>query len=116
MRVISPSVASAHSTVYTNDLRFPLDSDAATGIFAAARECNLSSLQNLVEQGVEVNKKDGAGQSALVWAVRSHCVAGVKYLLEQGADRYSRSANGLDANGWARKYDNPQILELLGAT
>lgn len=52
-------------------------------------------LQQLLDRGVQIDKADVAGRTALHWAVDSHEVALTRHLLKLGANPNSYSASGM---------------------
>lgn len=62
---------------------------------AAAKEGNISDIQHLLDQAIDVDSKDDHGYTALHWAVEEGCIEVVRVLVEKGADIYSRNGEGL---------------------
>jgi ankyrin repeat protein len=74
-----------------------------------AAQSNFDAAKTLVEAGAFINAKDVRGYTPLVWAVATDHADPriVKLLLENDADREPALA-------WARRYQNPEVLRLLG--
>jgi ankyrin repeat protein len=73
-------------------------------------------VQTLLDAGADVNAKDIRGMTPLLYAVSSEeqNTANIKLLLAKGADPKAKDANGEDAITWAKKFNNPAVLALLG--
>lgn len=82
-------------------------------IVRAARDCNLKAVEDLLEKGEDVDKKDSNGETALSWAVRRHCVELVEVLLKRGANPHSRSHSGISPYNWSERYHYKDITALL---
>jgi hypothetical protein len=74
-------------------------------------------VQALISAGADVNAKDVRGMTPLIYAVSSEDQnpAVIKLLLAKGADPKAKDKNGDDALAWARRFNNPATLALLGA-
>ncbi len=70
----------------------------------------------LLDQGASVHLADERKMTPLLAAVSSEDqnAATVKLLLERGADREAKDQFGQNALDWARKFNNPAVLALLG--
>lgn len=71
----------------------------------------------LLDSGADPKLKDVRGMNALHYAVSSEeqNPAVIKLLLARGADPKAKDINGDDAAAWARRFNNPVSLKLLGA-
>jgi ankyrin repeat protein len=76
-----------------------------------AAQANFEAAEALLKAGADVNAKDVRGATPLIFAVATDRPDPriVKLLLEKGADREP-------ALDWARRYQDPAILPLLGLT
>ncbi|MDX2270188.1 MAG: ankyrin repeat domain-containing protein [Bryobacter sp.] len=87
----------------------PLHMVAAHGDVAKARR--------LLSEGADVNAKDVRGMTPLLMALASEDQNAemVKLLLKSGAERTAKDIYGQDAVAWARKFNSPGVLKVLGA-
>lgn len=67
----------------------------------------------LIEQGADVNAKDGFGMTSLMWASYNGDVNLVKLLLEKGADKNATTKTGQTALKAAEENGNAEIINLL---
>ncbi len=83
---------------------------------AAAGRGSLESVRTLLNAGADVNKRDVRGMTALMLAAASDAAnpAIVRLLLDKGADPSVKSVDGETALDWARKFQNPAIVAMLG--
>jgi ankyrin repeat protein len=83
--------------------------------FAAAHR-DLQVVETLLAQGADVHLRDKRQMTPLLFAVSSEDqnAAVVKALLAKGADTSAKDMHGEDAIAWARKFNNPAVLEALG--
>ncbi len=83
--------------------------------FAAAHR-DLQVVETLLAKGADVNLRDKRQMTPLLFAVSSEDqnVSVVKALLAKGADKSAKDMHGEDAITWARKFNNPAVLEALG--
>ncbi|HTS48751.1 MAG TPA: ankyrin repeat domain-containing protein [Bryobacteraceae bacterium] len=85
--------------------------------FAAASGSGPEPIKLLVDAGANVNALDVRGMTPLMIAVatdRSDPRV-VKLLLDKGADPGIKSKLGETASDWAKKFNNPEIMKLVGA-
>ena len=85
-----------------------------TPIMSAARGGHLTIVEQLVEQGAEVNSHSESG-STLMWAMDSGNEELVSYLLRSGADIRWTNALGITAADFARKQNRTNVLRVLEA-
>ena len=71
----------------------------------------------LLDAGAQVNARDVRGMTPLLFAVSSEDQNAqvVRLLLAKSADRSVKDTSGEDAVAWARKFNSPTVLKLLGA-
>jgi ankyrin repeat protein len=81
-----------------------------------APESSPEVMETLLKAGANVNAKDVRGMTPLMLAVASDVPDPqiVKMLLDRGADRSVKSGNGELALDWARKFNHPEMVSLLG--
>ena len=82
-------------------------------IHEAARQGDVPAIRAFISDGHNVREKDGAGASALAWAILHNEVEAVRCLLELGADPNETSAQGNNAIGLALFLQHTEIVELL---
>ena len=87
--------------------------DGWTALTVAAREGNVRAVNLLIEEGVDVNKQEGGGNSALFWAVYYGHEEVVSALLRHGARVDNKCDKCQDPIGVAREKKYTKILELL---
>ncbi len=87
-------------------------------LMLAAAHYDAAKVKMLLDAGADVKAKDVRGMTPLMFAVSSENQdpAVVKLLLAKGADRAGKDTYGQDAVAWARKFNHPAVLKLLGAT
>jgi ankyrin repeat protein len=88
-----------------------------TPLQMAAPQANFETVELLVKAGADVNAKDIRGLTPLALAVATDHADPriVRLLLEHGASPAIKSAEGETALDWARKYNNPEVMRVLGA-
>lgn len=88
-----------------------------TPLHMAAAQANFETVELLVKAGSKVNAKDIRGLTPLALAVATdHADPRIaRLLLEHGADPAIASAEGETSHDWARKYNNPDVMRVLGA-
>jgi hypothetical protein len=89
-----------------------------TALMAAAPLASAEVVEVLLKAGANVNAKDSRGMTPLMFAVAADTpnLRVVRMLLDRGADRNLKSAIGESAIDWAKKFNYPEVLALLGAT
>jgi hypothetical protein len=95
----------------------PLGLGLLTPLLGAVPQGNYETVALLVNAGANVNAKDVRGMTSLAMAVSSDRPDPriVRLLLAKGADPSLKSKNGETAVDWANKYQNPEVLDALGA-
>jgi hypothetical protein len=87
-----------------------------TALLAAAMWNNdIDVIEVLLEAGAEVNAKDNAGRTALMWAVHNRNAEAVSALLDAGAGARARDSDGKTALMLAEEREGccPEIVDLL---
>ena len=74
---------------------------------------DLGKVQQLVEIGVDVNKKDERGKTPLMYAILYKQTEIVSYLIKKGADYRAEDSNGLTILDYAEKSKSEEILKLV---
>jgi ankyrin repeat protein len=93
----------------------PLGLTSFTALTLGAAYGGPETIRVLVDHGANVNAGDGRGLNPLMLAVatdRSDARA-VRWLLANGADPAAATLSGESAVDWARRFQNPQVLEAL---
>lgn len=67
----------------------------------------------LIENGADINKRDGFKMTCLMWAAANQNVALTKLLLEKGADKNAQDNQGMTALKAAEEVKNAEIIQLL---
>jgi len=81
----------------------------------AAAEDKTHIIKYLITQGVDINKKDIEGRTALMFAVAEGQEHAAKLLIQAGADVSTVDANGRSAQDYAVNKRAFELLEVLGA-
>jgi len=74
---------------------------------------NITKIQELIAQGVDLNMQDEYGYTALTWATSYSKPDIVKLLLDAGADDEITDIDKHNALYWANYYGHPEVIELL---
>ena len=87
-----------------------------TPLLLAAATAKAPSVRALLAAGANVNAQDVRGLTPLAATIASDHAdpAAVKLLLQSGANPKIADAGGEDAIVWARKFNSPAVLRLLG--
>ena len=74
---------------------------------------NITKVQELIVQGVDLNVQDEYGYTALIWAASYSNPDIAKVLLDAGADKTIKDYEGHDALYWANYYGCQEVIDLL---
>ncbi len=74
---------------------------------------NITKIQELIDQGADLNMQDEYGYTPLIWAVSYSKYDIVKLLLDAGADKDITDTWKNNALYWANYYKNEEIISLL---
>lgn len=74
---------------------------------------HITKIQELIDQGINLDVQDEYGYTALMWAVNYSQLDVVKLLLDAGADQTITDNDKHDCLFWANYYGQKQIIELL---
>ncbi|HXY38759.1 MAG TPA: ankyrin repeat domain-containing protein, partial [Vicinamibacteria bacterium] len=89
---------------------------AQEALIAAAKQGNVQPVRTLLEQGTDVNARDGSQRTPLVHAARGGRLAVVRVLVEARADLDARDADGRTAlMEAARRAEAQPAVELVAA-
>lgn len=67
----------------------------------------------LIEAGVDVNARDGDGETPLMWAAEEGARRSVETLIRLGADVNAQSGSGGTALRWAAQYGHVTVVRIL---
>ena len=81
--------------------------------FNVGYNSNMANVRALVENGIDLDWQDKAGQTALINAAIWNHKDIVKYLIEKGADIKIKDKNGRTALDHAKMRDNKETIEIL---
>ena len=119
--VIVPAVAMLFSNAVTanpfttseNKTSFEVVNPAPSQLNLAISKGDLSKVQQLVEIGVDVNKKDERGKTPLMYAILFKQPQIVAYLINKGADFRATDSNGNSISDYAEKSKSEEIIKLV---
>lgn len=74
---------------------------------------DLAKVQQLVEIGVDVNKKDERGKTPLMYAILFKQTEIVAYLIRNGADYRAEDSRGNTIEDYAKKSNSEEIIKLV---
>ena len=118
--VILPAVAmlftnalQASESTTTNTTSVAVVKITPSQLNLAISKGDLAKVQQLVEIGVDVNKKDERGKTPLMYAILYKQTEIVSYLIKKGADYRAEDSNGLTILDYAEKSKSEEILKLV---
>jgi len=87
-----------------------------TALILAVGNAGPETVKILLDNKAEINAQEARGMTPLMMAIATDHAnpAVVQMLLEHGADRTLKCKSGETAMEWARKYNDPAILKLMG--
>jgi ankyrin repeat protein len=74
---------------------------------------NITKIQELIDQGVDLNVQDEYGYTPLIWAASYSKPDMVKLLLDAGANKDITDIDKHNALYWANYYGHPEVIDLL---
>jgi len=87
---------------------------AMTKLFIkAASDGNTSEIKKFAQQGGDIDSRNEAGETALIWAAHFGKSEAVKLLLDFGADPFLRTKDGRNALAAAQAEGRAEIVELF---
>ena len=92
---------------------FSLDAIRARLLFRAAKKGADHILDDLLNEGIDVDTKDQDGMTALMWATYNCNLNTVEFLLDKGAAVNVKSESGHTALKLSEESLYPEIVELL---
>lgn len=87
--------------------------DGWTALTVAARDGNIQAVNLLIEEGADINRLEGGGNSPLFWAVYYGHEDVVATLLRHGARVHNKCANCRDPMDVAKEKDYKAISKML---
>ena len=118
--VIVPAVAmlftnalQASESTTTNTTPVAVVKITPSQLNVAISKGDLAKVQQLVEIGVDVNKKDERGKTPLMYAILFNQPQIVSFLIRNGADYRAEDSNGLTILDYAEKSKSEEILKLV---
>lgn len=118
--VIVPAVAllftsalQASESTTTNTAYVNVVKPTPSQLNLAISKGDLSKVQQLVEIGVDVNKKDERGITPLMYAILFKQTEIVSYLIRNGADYRAEDAKGNTISDYAEKSKSEEIIKLV---
>ncbi|WP_374401793.1 ankyrin repeat domain-containing protein [Flavobacterium sp.] len=118
--VIVPAVAmlftnalQASESTTTNTIPVAVVKLTPSQLNVAISKGDLGKVQQFVEIGVDVNKKDERGTTPLMYAILFKQTEIVSYLIRNGADYRAEDSNGLTISDYAEKSKSEEIIKLV---
>ena len=107
------SALQASESTTTNTTPVAVVKITPTQLNVAISKGDLAKVQQLVEIGVDVNKKDERGKTPLMYAILFKQTEIVSYLIRNGADYRAEDSNGLTILDYAKKSNSEEIIKLV---
>lgn len=82
-------------------------------LLEAVRKGQIHVVRSLLSKGIDVNQRDGDGNTPLIIAVCHHQTKIVRVLIQHQADVHARNKKGQTAWSWATLTSNSEVIELL---
>lgn len=118
--VILPAVAmlftnalQASETTTTNTTYVNVVKPSPSQLNVAISKGDFAKVQELVELGVDVNKKDERGKTPLMYAIMYKQSEITLYLIRKGADYRALDANGVSVLEYAEQSKSEEIIKLV---
>ena len=118
--VIVPAVAmlftnalQASESTTTNTTPVAVVKITPTQLNVAISKGDLAKVQQLVEIGIDVNKKDERGKTPLMYAILFKQTEIVAYLIRNGADYRAEDSRGNTIEDYAKKSNSEEIIKLV---
>ena len=119
--VMLPAVAMLFSNAVTanafttseNKTSFEVVNPAPSQLNVAISKGDLAKVQQLVEIGVDVNKKDERGTTPLMYAILFKQPQIVDFLIRNGADFRAEDKNGLSISDYAEQSKSEEIIKKI---
>ena len=118
--VIVPAVAmlftnalQASESTTTNTIPVAVVKLTPSQLNVAISKGDLGKVQQLVEIGVDVNKKDERGTTPLMYAILFNQPQIAAYLIRNGADYRAEDPNGISIQEYAEQSKSEEIIKLV---
>jgi len=117
--VLSLAVRNSHYEIasllldYGSDINLCAEDRAYSALMEAAQIGDLKTAQLLLSKNADTNIQGKNGQTALIFAVGRKDVPMVKLLIEHHADWNIADRLGMSALGYAKLFNNKEILEAM---
>jgi len=111
--LFSNAVTANPFTTSENKASFEVVNPAPSQLNLAISKGDLSKVQQLVEIGVDVNKKDERGKTPLMYAILFKQTEIVAYLIRNGADYRAEDPNGISIQEYAEQSKSEEIIKLV---
>ncbi|RAK19581.1 ankyrin repeat protein [Flavobacterium aquaticum] len=118
--VILPAVAmlftnalQASENTTTNTTYVAVAKPSPSQLNVAISKGDFTKVQELVELGVDVNKKDERGKTPLMYAIMYKQSEITLYLIRKGADYRALDDNGVSILEYAEKSKSEEIIKLV---
>lgn len=111
----APGMREAAPTLGAARAKASRSQDLQQAFIEAARTGNTAQLENLLQQGAQLNAADETGRTALIWAAISNQTATAQKLLALGASTAIQDRDGLNALQHARRLGLDSMATLLAA-
>jgi ankyrin repeat protein len=111
--LFSNAVTANAFTTSENKTSFEVVNPAPSQLNVAISKGDLAKVQQLVEIGVDVNKKDGRGTTPLMYAIIFNQPQIAAYLIRNGADCNAKDVKGNSISDYAEKSKSEEIIKLV---
>ena len=111
--LFSNAVTANAFTTSENKTSFEVVNPAPSQLNLAISKGDLAKVQQLVEIGVDVNKKDERGTTPLMYAILFNQPQIAAYLIRNGADCNAKDVKGNSISDYAEKSKSEEIIKLV---
>lgn len=111
--LFSNAVTANAFTTSENTTPVAVAKPAPSQLNVAISKGDLGKVQQLVEIGVDVNKKDERGTTPLMYAILFNQPQIVSYLIRNGADCNAKDLKGNSIADYAEKSKSEEIIKLV---
>lgn len=111
--LFSNAVTANAFTTSENKTSFEVVNPAPSQLNLAISKGDLAKVQQLVEIGVDVNKKDERGITPLMYSILFNQPQIAAYLIRNGADCNAKDVKGNSISDYAEKSKSEEIIKLV---